>query len=81
LYGLSQRETRTEKKVKCMNKRESKKIKPIPVFENEDQEREFWAGHSAVDYFDMKKITRVWGGFPNLKRSASKVRERMVKAG
>jgi hypothetical protein len=64
-----------------MAQNKKKKFKPIPRFATEDQEREFWAGHSAVDYFDMKKITRVWGGFPNLKRSASKVRERMVKAG
>ncbi|MFA7301715.1 MAG: BrnA antitoxin family protein [Candidatus Shapirobacteria bacterium] len=27
-------------------------IKPIPVFKNEDAEREFWATHDATDYFD-----------------------------
>ena len=28
------------------------KMKQIPVFKNEDQEREFWATHDATDYFD-----------------------------
>lgn len=28
------------------------KIKQIPVFKNEDLEREFWATHDATDYFD-----------------------------
>lgn len=30
------------------------KIKPILKFKNEDAEREFWATHSSVDYFDVK---------------------------
>lgn len=29
------------------------KIKPIPKFKNEDQERDFWATHDATDYFDQ----------------------------
>ncbi len=33
----------------------NKKIKPIPRFKNEDEERDFWAAHSATDYFDMSK--------------------------
>jgi predicted DNA binding CopG/RHH family protein len=28
------------------------KIKPVPKFKNEDQERDFWATHDATDYFD-----------------------------
>ncbi len=32
-----------------------KKIKPIPRFKNEDEEREFWATHDATDYFDYFK--------------------------
>lgn len=28
------------------------KIKPIPRFKNEDEERDFWATHDATDYFD-----------------------------
>jgi len=30
------------------------KIKPIPKFKNEDEERDFWATHDATDYFDME---------------------------
>ncbi|MBW1856131.1 MAG: BrnA antitoxin family protein [Deltaproteobacteria bacterium] len=41
-----------------------KKInKRIPKFKNEDEEREFWATHSPLDYFDSKKIKRA--SFPN----------------
>jgi len=29
-----------------------KKIKTIPRFKNEDEEREFWATHDLADYFD-----------------------------
>ncbi len=32
-----------------------KKLKPIPSFKNEDQEREFWATHDTTDYFDTDK--------------------------
>ena len=35
-----------------MNK---KKLKPIPHFKNEDEERDFWTTHSAVDYFDFSR--------------------------
>lgn len=30
-----------------------KKIKPIPKFKNEDEERNFWATADATEYFDM----------------------------
>lgn len=30
----------------------SKKIKSIPKFRNEDEEREFWATHDLTDYLD-----------------------------
>ena len=30
------------------------KIKPIPNFKNEDEERDFWDTHDATDYFDME---------------------------
>ena len=30
-----------------------KKIKPIPKFKNEDEERNFWAIADATEYFDM----------------------------
>ena len=31
------------------------KIKPIPKFKNEDEERKFWATHDTTDYFDLSK--------------------------
>jgi predicted DNA binding CopG/RHH family protein len=29
-----------------------KKLKEIPVFESEDEEREFWAKENSIDYID-----------------------------
>lgn len=34
-------------------------MKKIPKFKNEDEEREFWATHSPLDYFDFTKAKRV----------------------
>ena len=31
----------------------AKKLKKIPSFKNEDEERNFWDTHSAIDYFDF----------------------------
>ena len=36
-----------------MNK--NKKLKPIPKFKNEDEERKFWAVHDSIDYIDWSK--------------------------
>ena len=47
----------------------------IPQFENEDQEREFWATHSPLDYFDSSKPLK--GSFPNLKPSLKSVSIRL----
>jgi predicted DNA binding CopG/RHH family protein len=51
-----------------------KKMK-IPNFKNEDEEREFWATHSPLDYFDSKKFKR--GSFPNLKPSLKSISIRL----
>jgi len=32
-----------------------KKIKPMPKFRNEQDEREFWSTHDTTDYFDFSK--------------------------
>jgi len=45
-----------------------KKLKSIPIFKNEDQEREFWATHDTTDYFDWDKAIKN-PVFPNLKSS------------
>jgi len=37
--------------------KKNKKIKPIPKFKNEDQERKFWASHDLTDYLnDFKPV-------------------------
>jgi predicted DNA binding CopG/RHH family protein len=52
-----------------------KNPKIIPQFDNEDQEREFWAEHSALDYFEADKPRH--GFFPNLKPSLKSVSIRL----
>ncbi len=32
--------------------KKNKKLKSIPRFKNEDEEREFWAAHDLTDYMD-----------------------------
>jgi len=44
-----------------------KKLKTIPKFRNEDEEREFWASHDSTDYVDLSRAVRI--SFPNLKPS------------
>ena len=53
-----------------------KKMKrKTPNFKNEDEEREFWATHSPLDYFDSKKFKK--GSFPNLKPSLKSISIRL----
>ncbi|KKR25580.1 MAG: hypothetical protein A3C27_03495 [Candidatus Levybacteria bacterium RIFCSPHIGHO2_02_FULL_39_36] len=33
----------------------NKKLKPIPKFKNEDEERDFWASADTTEYFDISK--------------------------
>jgi predicted DNA binding CopG/RHH family protein len=49
--------------------------KQIPKFKNEDEEREFWATHSPLDYFDSKKFKRA--SFPKLKPSLKSISIRL----
>ena len=49
--------------------------KQIPKFKNEDEEREFWATHSPLDYFDFKKFKRA--SFPKLKPSLKSISIRL----
>ncbi|MBI4009294.1 BrnA antitoxin family protein [Candidatus Roizmanbacteria bacterium] len=55
--------------------KKSKKIKPIPRFKNEDEERNFWATHDFTDYFDVEKAEEVI--FPNLKHSTESISLRL----
>jgi predicted DNA binding CopG/RHH family protein len=53
-----------------------KKMKTkIPNFRNEDEEREFWATHSPLDYFNSKKFKKA--AFPNLKPSLKSISIRL----
>ena len=54
------------------------KVNKIPKFNNEDEEREFWATHSPLDFFDLKKINNA--SFPNLKPSLKSVSIRLPEA-
>ncbi len=53
-----------------------KKLKTLPKFTNEDEERDFWAEHDFIDYFDMDKMI-VNPSFPNLKFSTKTVSIRL----
>jgi len=52
-----------------------KKPKPLPTFESEEEEREFWATHDSMDYVDWSKAERVV--FPNLKPSVRTISLRL----
>ena len=52
-----------------------KSNKRIPKFKNEDEERQFWATHSPLDYFDTTKAKNVV--FPNLKPSVKSISIRL----
>jgi predicted DNA binding CopG/RHH family protein len=52
-----------------------KKLKEIPDFKNEDEEREFWSTHSTVDYIDWSKGHFV--RFPNLKPTTKAISIRL----
>lgn len=47
-----------------------KKLRKIPKFKTEDEEREFWDTHSSVDYIDWSKGKMII--FPNLKPTSSR---------
>ena len=48
----------------------AKKLKPIPTFANEEEERLFWETHDSFDYVDWDNAIRV--RLPNLKFSHEK---------
>ena len=47
----------------------------IPDFKNEDEEREFWATHSPLDFFDAKSLKKA--SFPKLKPSIKSISIRL----
>lgn len=55
-----------------------KKLKSIPRFKNEDEEREFWAKHDTTEYFDTSKPIQL--NLTKLKRSTKSVTVRLPEA-
>ena len=53
----------------------NKKLKQIPTFKNEDEEREFWATADSSEYFDWSKAKSVV--FPNLKPTTESISLRL----
>jgi predicted DNA binding CopG/RHH family protein len=52
-----------------------RKLKPIPRFHSEAEEREFWETHDSTDYVDWSNAQRV--RFPNLKLSTQSISLRL----
>ncbi|AFM27535.1 BrnA antitoxin family protein [Desulfomonile tiedjei] len=52
--------------------------KQIPKFENEDQERDFWASHDSTVYVKWEKAKRK--KFPNLKPSTRTISIRLPES-
>lgn len=63
-----------------MSKRSKKSVlkESVPKFSSEDEERDFWANHDVVDYFDWEKSVR--GSFPALKPSTKTISVRLPQA-
>ena len=53
----------------------SKKLKPIPRFQSEEEEAKFWATHDTTGYFDTTKPVRMF--FPNLKPTTKTITLRL----
>lgn len=51
------------------------KFKSIPKFENEEQERAFWAEHDSAEYVDWSKAQKAV--FPNLKPTTKTISLRL----
>ena len=51
------------------------KAKQIPTFNTEDEEREFWAKNSPLDFMDRTSVRK--GVFPDLKPSLKSVSIRL----
>jgi predicted DNA binding CopG/RHH family protein len=54
------------------------KLKPLPEFASEADERAFWESHDSTDYVDWSKAERV--RFPNLKPSTKSISLRLPQS-
>ncbi len=53
----------------------NKKLKTIPKFKSEAEERRFWEKHDTTEYFDSARTVRA--RFPNLKPSTRSISLRL----
>ncbi len=53
----------------------NKKLKSVPKFRSEAEERAFWETHDTAEYFDLSKARRAQ--FPNLKLSTRSISLRL----
>lgn len=53
----------------------SSKLKSIPKFKSEEEERRFWETHDTTEFFDSTKMMRVQ--FPKLKPSTQSISLRL----
>jgi predicted DNA binding CopG/RHH family protein len=56
----------------------AKKLKPIPKFNSEAEERAFWESHDSTDYVDWRKAESV--RLPNLKPSTKSISIRLPES-
>jgi len=56
----------------------TKKLKPIPNFKSEREEREFWQKADSTEYLDWSKAERV--SFPNLELTSKPVTIRLPQS-
>ncbi len=54
------------------------KLKKIPKFKTEAEERAFWESHDSADYVDWSQATRAT--FPNLKPSTKTISIRLSES-
>jgi len=54
-----------------------KKLRKIPYFKTEDEEREFWDTHDTTEYFDYSHAIKM--SFPNLKFSNPKTINKILQ--
>jgi predicted DNA binding CopG/RHH family protein len=53
----------------------TRKLKPVPQFHTEAEERVFWESHDSADYVDLTRAERA--RFPNLKLSTASISLRL----
>jgi hypothetical protein len=51
-----------------------KKLKAVPRFRTESEERAFWESHDTADYFDLSKAQRTRFAYPRTCLIASRSR-------